>query len=117
MDLAALVPWLSAIALLISVGTSITTILTSGAKKTAAKVAEHERRLQALENDMRHLPNREQAHRMELAVAELAAAMKTLEAGFSGRMDALDERLKPVASTSARLQEYLLRQAEQKGNS
>ncbi|MEN5278713.1 DUF2730 family protein [Brucella sp. TWI432] len=100
MDLAPLVPWLSLIALLISVGTSITTLLTSGAKRNASTLIDHERRLLAIENDMKHLPDRDAQHRMELALTEM-----------SGRFVALEEKLKPIALTSERLHELLLEQA------
>jgi len=82
MDLAPIVPWISFIALLISVGTSITTLLTSG------------------ENDMKHLPDRDSQHRMELSLADM-----------NGKFSALEERLKPIAQTSERLHELLLEQA------
>lgn len=100
MDLAPLVPWLSLAALVISVGTSVTTLLTSGTKSNATKLADHERRIQTLEGDMKHLPDRATAHRLELAIEKL-----------SGRVDTMSESLKPVAATSVRLQEFLLDQA------
>ncbi len=112
MDIAAIVPWLSAAALLISIGTAISTIVNAGAKANGAKLADHEGRLTKLEGDFKHLPSRDATHQLELAVKDLTAATKTMEAKLAGRMDALDERLKPVAATSARLQEHLLRQAE-----
>lgn len=112
MDIAAIVPWLSAAALLISIITAVNTFVNAGAKANGLKLADHEARLKTLEGEVKHLPNRDATHQLELGVKDLVAATKTLEARLSGRMDALDERLKPVAATSARLQEYLLRQAE-----
>lgn len=59
-----------------------------------------ESRLLKIEAEMPHLPDREQTHRLEIAVERLA-----------GRMETLDERLKPVAAIGDRLQEFLLEQA------
>ncbi len=121
--------WLNIVTLVIAIGSAVYAWLTSGAKKTAAALDSHktetnkqlaelvklmsdqERRIQSLENDMRHLPDREHAHRMELAIEKLTGVTKTLESQLSGRMDALDERLKPVAGIADRLQEFLLEQA------
>jgi predicted nucleic acid-binding Zn-ribbon protein len=52
-----------------------------------------------LENELLHLPDREQTHRLELSIIEL-----------KGHIGGLDERLKPVAAISDRLQEFLLAQ-------
>ncbi|SIP88823.1 Protein of unknown function [Rhizobium sp. RU35A] len=65
------------------------------------KLVEHDRRIQAIEGELKHLPDRETAHKLELALANI-----------SGRLDTLDERLKPIAATSGRLQEFLLEQAQ-----
>lgn len=113
MDLQLLMPWLLAANTIISLATAVYAGLTSGAKQTATDLADYQkendlrvvdalRRLQALEADMRHLPDRDHAHRLELALAELA-----------GRMATLDERLKPVAAISERLQAFLLEQAKE----
>ncbi|SIR41199.1 Protein of unknown function [Rhizobium sp. RU35A] len=86
----------------------IRTIMSSGEKKlderltkAEGKLIEHDRRVQALEGEIKHLPDRETAHKLELALAQI-----------SGRLDTLDERLKPIAATSGRLQEFLLEQAQ-----
>ncbi len=53
--------------------------------------------------------------RSALPVAALRALLRALlemsMAEISGRLNVLDERLKPVAATSVRLQEFLLEQA------
>lgn len=101
MDFAPFVPWLSAAALIISIGMSIATMLTSGAKANATKLTDHDRRIQALESDLKHLPDREQAHRMELAIEKL-----------SGRVDTLSKSIEPIAAISERWQELILEQAK-----
>ena len=108
MDLNLLMPWLGALALLISLGTSIHTFVMSGSKQVGGqlKVAEktlidHDRRIQAIESEMKHLPDREMAHKLEIAMERIA-----------GRLDTMDERLRPIAATNHRLHELLLEQAQ-----
>lgn len=69
--------------------------------KVESKLIEHDRRVQAVENEMKHLPDRDTAHKLEIAMERIA-----------GRLDAMDERLRPIANTNHRLQEFLLEQAQ-----
>jgi len=108
MDIASLKDWLGLISLLITIGSWAYFALTSGAKDAAKRVGaaekaliDHDRRVQRLEDEMKHLPDRDTAHRLELTMERI-----------SGRLDALDERIRPIAQTSARLQEFLLEQAK-----
>lgn len=129
MDLAMVMPWVVALNTLISLGTIVYAVLTSSAKTALAEItalkeaieadrnkarqerqsqsdtmverfAGFDKRLQRIEVDLAHLPKNEQTHALELAVERL-----------TGRMEILDERLKPVAAISDRLQEFLLDQA------
>lgn len=100
--------WIGLLALIISVGTMIVTWLTTGSSKNAETLNNHDTRLTGhadritrLENEIAHLPGRDTSHRLELAIQQL-----------NGRLDTLDERLKPVASISERMQEVLLEQAK-----
>jgi len=61
------------------------------------RVTEIERRIVRLERDIQHLPDKDLAHRMEMSIARL-----------EGRLETMDERLKPVAAMAARMQEHLL---------
>lgn len=110
MDLAPLVPWITAALAVIALLGHAKNFFGSGEKtlsdrvqKSETKLIEHDRRVQAIEGEMRHLPDRDSAHRLELTMEKI-----------SGRLDTLDERLKPIAATSGRLQEFLLEQAQQK---
>ncbi|MBW8638981.1 DUF2730 domain-containing protein [Hoeflea sp. WL0058] len=112
-------PWLGLIALFISVGGTVYAWLTSRSKEYAKKLDNlnegrakdlseintrlngHASRIQTIEDEMKHLPDRDSQHRVELALAEM-----------NGRFAALDEKLKPIASTSQRLSEFLLEQAK-----
>ncbi len=70
-------------------------------EKVESKLVDHDRRIQAAEAEIQHLPDKDTAHKLELALIQI-----------SGRLDTLDERLSPIAATSVRLQEYLLDQAK-----
>ncbi len=74
--------------------------LTERTKKAEQTLIQHDRRIQAVEAELKHIPDRDTAHRLELTMEKI-----------SGRLDTLDERLKPIAATNARLQEFLLEQA------
>lgn len=78
MDLAPLVPWLSMIALLISIGTSITMFFTSGAKSNATKLAEHDHRLTQVENNVRHMPSKESVHQLQIDLTEMKGAISVM---------------------------------------
>jgi chromosome segregation ATPase len=75
--------------------------LTARVDQAEKKLAEHDRRIQTIEGEMKHLPDREAQHRMELQLAEM-----------NGRFATLEERLRPIAQTSERLHELLMEQAK-----
>lgn len=62
-----------------------------------------EDRTTTVEGELRHLPSREQTHAMEVMLRDL-----------KGELGILAERMKPVAATSERLQEFLLDQVSDK---
>lgn len=59
-----------------------------------------EGRVERLEVEIEHLPDKDVAHRLEMAILRL-----------DGRIEALDERLKPVAAAAGRLQDMALEEA------
>ena len=77
-----------------------------------SKLTDHDRRIQSIEGDMKHLPNRDTAHQLALAMAEISGRLNSMEAQIEGRLNAMDERLKPISSTTLRLQEFLLENAK-----
>lgn len=102
--------WASFIAIVLSIGSLVWGWLTSGGAKALAEARQIrddlrvlDTRVIRLENELIHLPDREQTHRLELSIAEL-----------KGHITGLDERLKPVAAISDRLQEFLLNQVAHK---
>ncbi|MQT13656.1 DUF2730 family protein [Segnochrobactrum spirostomi] len=64
------------------------------------KVEKIDARLSHVEVEIEHLPDKDVAHRLEMAIARL-----------DGRMETLDERLKPVAAMAGRLHEMALEEA------
>ena len=86
----------------------IKSIMSAGEKKlderlakAESKLVEHDRRVQTVEGEMKHMPDRDMAHRLELAVEKM-----------SGRLDTMAETLKPIRSTSERMNELLVEQAK-----
>lgn len=86
---------------------AVRTLLSAGEQKLdqRLRVAEktlidHDRRIQTVEGEMKHLPDKGTAHKLELALADIV-----------GRLNAMDERMKPIAATSERLHDLLLEQA------
>jgi len=103
-DFAAVLPWVSGLISIITLLTLLKNILSSGEKKldvrlqaAETQISALERRVQTIEGEMKHLPDREAQHRMELQLAEM-----------NGKFAALEERLRPVAQVSVRLQEFML---------
>lgn len=70
-------------------------------EQLASKVERLDDRLATVEGEMRHLPDKDTAHRMEMAIARL-----------EGRLETMDERLKPVAAMASRMQDHLMETAK-----
>lgn len=118
MDLSIIMPWVGAILSFIALGTQLKAILSSGEKKleermakAESKLVEYDRRIQTVESEMKHLPDRDTAHRMEIVIERMAGQLATLDQRLGGQLAALDERMKPVDALGRRLQEFLLDQA------
>lgn len=69
--------------------------------KAESKLIEHDRRIQSTESEIQHLPDRDMAHRLELAVEKM-----------SGRLDTMAETLKPIRATTERMNELLMEQGK-----
>ena len=90
-------PWLAVAALLISIGTSVTIFLTSGAKKTASTVAEHETRIQHIENELPHLPNKDGIHKQQLDISEM-----------KGEIGIIKKSIEATERTTRRVEDFLI---------
>ena len=69
--------------------------------RALAKVDGAEERIAVLENEIRHLPDREMTHAMELTLRDV-----------QGQLAVLTERIIPMAKTTERLQDFLLSQGK-----
>lgn len=97
---------------------AVRTILSAGEKKlderltkAESKLVEYDRRIQALENEVKHLPDRDTTHRIEMTMAQIMGRLDSQDATLAGRFAAMDERLKPIQAIGERLQDALLEQA------
>jgi uncharacterized protein HemX len=95
-DIGALKDWLGLFAVIISVGTAIWTLISSGAKRTATELeafkktdAEEKKvmmtaitrladRTLALEKDFEHMPDREMVHKLQNDLTELKGQVTTM---------------------------------------
>lgn len=100
--------WSGIIATCISIATAIYSWVTRDARQAQAevkalrdKVEVLEDRVSKAEGELSHLPDKDTAHRMEMAIARL-----------EGRLETMDERLKPVAAMATRMQDYLIEAAK-----
>lgn len=108
MNILELTPYIALAISLITLATLVKNNLTSGEKQLAEDQIDHEkklidldRRVQSIESDMKHLPDRETAHRLELNLEKL-----------SSEVAIMNERIKPIAATSDRMMELLLEQGK-----
>lgn len=110
MTLSDLSPAISGIGGLLGIISIIYTWITARSRVNGEEIkvlrersVEHDRRIDRIEKDIEHLPDRNHAHAMQVELAQM-----------SGEIKLLAERLKPVAAISERLQEFLLSEAAAK---
>lgn len=102
--------WAAGLMTLISLGTTIWNLVSSGSRSNAKAIALQAARIEALERKVeRQADHLEQApsagtlHRLELALTVI-----------TGDLGKIEERLKPVAAIAERMQELMLEQARGK---
>lgn len=118
-DLSVLTQWLGAAALVISLCTTIYTLMTQSSKKTGAALEAFQKRtgevleklegslsaqasrIQALESEMKHQPDKDDVHRLEMKLGEIQLDMV--------RIGAVAEQ---SARTTQRMENFLLEQAK-----
>ena len=129
LDLSLILPWVGAFITIAGFVALLKQIFGSGEKANAdrigkvervlqeqidaqeTKLIEHDRRIQTVEGELKHVPDRDTAHRMELTIERMAGQLATLDQRLGGQLQALDERMKPVDALGRRLQEFLIDQA------
>lgn len=111
MDLAVIMPWIGAVISIITLLTLLKNMLSSGEKaldtrltKAEDKLVQYDRRIQAIEGEMKHLPDRDSQHRIELNMEKI-----------NGRLDTLNETLRPIKANGELLNELLKEQAKAAG--
>ncbi|MER9211589.1 DUF2730 family protein [Mesorhizobium sp. M0663] len=119
MDLTALMPWLLAASTLLNLGTTVFTLMTSGAKKTASDLEAHKTavedrcsgldtklddygsRIQSIESEMKHLPDKDMVHQLQMTMKDIQIEMANVKA-----------ETQAAARTSRRVEEFLLDRAK-----
>ncbi|RWE48555.1 MAG: hypothetical protein EOS79_08455 [Mesorhizobium sp.] len=119
MDITAAMPWLLALNTLMSIGTVVYTVMTSGAKKTAGDLESHKKateerwgvldkllddhgsRIQSIEGEMKHLPDKDMVHQLQMTMKDIQIEMANVKA-----------ETQAAARTSRRVEEFLLDRAK-----
>jgi hypothetical protein len=117
LDLAPVLAWIIAAMTIVNFIVLMKNLLSAGEKKLEERVAkvegkaiEHDRRIQSVEGDMKHLPNQETMHSIELTMLKIVGRLDKQDATLEGRFSAMDERLKPIQAIGERLNDVLVDQ-------
>lgn len=120
--MAPLMSWVVAIMTLINFAILLKGILSSGEKaleeragKHETKLTDHDRRIQTIENDLKHLPDKETTHRIEMTMQAVLGRLDKQDATLEGRFSSMDERLKPIQAIGERLNDVLVDQMKKAG--
>lgn len=104
MDISVIGPWLAAANTALTLGVGVYAIMTRGSKDNAVvlkrsneRLSETERRIQALEAEMKHLPDAKDVTELKLAISEMRGSMNVQAAETSS-----------VLRTVQRLEGYLM---------
>ena len=118
MDLNALMPWLLAASTILSLGTTVYTLMSAGSKQTATDLENHKtaqaqkaaavdgsildltRRVQTVEGELHHLPNKDALHSLELTLRDMKVEMAKIAASAD-----------QSARTAQRVENYLQEKA------
>lgn len=91
LNLAPLVPWLSFLAVALSVGTVLWNMLNSGAKRNAERLeshakrlGDHDQRLATLEQTQRSMPTKDDMHALHLGMSEMRGDLREMRAAMDG---------------------------------
>lgn len=97
--------WLTLLALIIGLANTAWQFLTKDVRASAAKIkehgkdlAEHDRRIQTIESELKHLPSKDEVAKLNIAIAEMRGDIKEL-----------DGHMESVTHTVRRIEDYLLK--------
>jgi hypothetical protein len=117
LDLAPVMTWVVAAMTILNFIMLLKGIMSSGEKKlderiakTEAKLIDHDRRVQTVESDMKHLPDKETTHRIEMTMLTIVGRLDKQDATLDGRFSAMDAQLKPIQAIGERLNDVLVDQ-------
>ena len=117
LDLAPVMTWVVAAMTILNFVMLLKGILSSGEKKlderiakTEAKLIDHDRRVQTVESDMKHLPDKGTTHRIEMTMLTIVGRLDKQDATLDGRFSAMDAQLKPIQAIGERLNDVLVDQ-------
>lgn len=98
--------WSGPIASLLAIASLIYTWITARSKINEQRLAgherkltEHDRRVQKLENDVAHLPSKDDVHELRIEVADIKGSVGRLEASAAG-----------TDRTARRIEEFLMKE-------
>lgn len=98
-----ILPMITGIAALLGAGLSIWNFIQSPSKSNAAaieklvsKLTDHDRRIQAVENEVRHLPDKDMVHELKVAIVEL-----------QGTVRGMGDKLETVNRTVLSIDDYM----------
>jgi hypothetical protein len=95
MQWAVLMSVLAGISTILGIANMIWTWMSKG----GARAADHERRIQAIESELQHLPSKDDITNLRLQLTEL-----------NGRMGTFDAELASIARTTRRIEDHLLKE-------
>lgn len=101
MEITTILPYLTAASILISIGTAVSVFVKADAKANGRTLADHEKRIQAVETELRHLPDRAMVHDLQLTLKDIQIEMASIKAATE-----------QSTRTSRRVEEYLLKKGE-----
>jgi hypothetical protein len=117
LDLAPLMTWIVAAMTIINFGILMKGLLSSGEKKLESRIVvlestakTHDRRIQTIESDLKHLPDKETTHRIEMTMLTIVGRLDKQDATLDGRFSAMDAQLKPIHAIGERLNDVLIDQ-------
>ncbi|MBZ0164580.1 MAG: DUF2730 domain-containing protein [Notoacmeibacter sp.] len=103
MDLAAIIPWVTAALAVIALLGHAKTFFGSGAKENATAISSlkttvvaHDRRIQSVEQELRHLPSKDDVNDLKLSLSDV-----------KGSIGRLDESVTGVNRAVRRVEDYL----------
>ncbi|PRA87936.1 hypothetical protein CQ054_05930 [Ochrobactrum sp. MYb29] len=111
MNLQPLMPWLAAAVSVSHALAGVYSWMTSPARSNSEDIgkiksdqAAHDRRIQAVEAELKHIPDQATIHKLELFMEKLSGRLDSID----GRFDTVDEKLKPIQAATERMNEALM---------